>query len=97
MLTNFVMIIISILGIYGFYSDTQLLLTIAGILIIIENLYGRFSGQLKTLSIPIIAAVVGVIVIGNIWRGIAIGLCFETIIFSLLGWIYIAFIAKHFD
>ena len=95
MINCFIIMIFSILGIFGFYSDVKLLLTIAGIILIIDNLYSFISGQLKSLGLPIFASIIGLIIVDDIWQGICIGLCFETIISSLLGFLMIAFFAKN--
>jgi len=89
MLLGIFVTILAFLGIFGFYVDNMFLLTVGAIAVIIETIIGLISGELKSPLTQIIALIVGYIIVKDFWIGAAIGLCFESVILSVLGWIII--------
>lgn len=83
--------IISILGIYGWFSGHLTLVIIGGVAAIIEILIGLLSGELRSILTSVIAVIIGGIYIstlgGPLWFGALLGLCFENAIMQILGYI----------
>lgn len=95
MVINIICTILSGLGIYGFYTNNYILLIIGTIAVIAEFLIGFFTNQSKEL-IPmtaIVGAIIGIIVTHKLWIGICIGICFESVILTLVGW-FLMFVFK---
>lgn len=86
MLINLICTLLSVLGIYGFYSDNYIFLIIGSIAVIFETIIGLITGELKGLFIEIIASIIGIFFTKNILVGIGVGLCYESIIMSICGW-----------
>ncbi len=83
--------IISLLGIYGWFTGHPTLVIIGGVAAIIEILIGLFSGALRSILTSVIAVVAGGFYIsslgGPFWFGALLGLCFENAIMQILGYI----------
>lgn len=94
MIINIIVTILSALGIYGFYADFPSLLFIGAIAVIIEILIGIFTGQCRSIFTFVISCLIGFICTHNILIGGAIGLCFDSVIMSLLGWLMLLVSAK---
>lgn len=80
-------LVFSIVGLIGFYTDNYTLTIIAGIVYILENLRGYFTGQLKSLFPTIFVGFIGFIIgrnNNNIFPTICVALCYEDIIVSIL-------------
>ncbi|MCD4713816.1 MAG: hypothetical protein K8R73_11080 [Clostridiales bacterium] len=84
MIIAIVTVFFSIAGIVGFYSGNYLITYIAAFVIIIDLLRGLATGQLKSIFTSIVASIIGVFLVKNIWLGVAIGLCFENLIMTAL-------------
>ncbi len=82
--------VLSIVGIYGYFIDNNILLIVGVGSIIIELLYGIFTKKLKTITPFVISIAIGITCCKNIWKGIGIGLCFCHIIMFLPGFILMA-------
>ena len=80
--------ICSVVGIYGFYTDHHILLIIGACACILEVIRGFVTGQLKSLSIPLISISAGMIwayfASYSWWVGACIGVCFETAILTAI-------------
>jgi|BioPla2DNA2_1021312.scaffolds.fasta_scaffold78753_1 hypothetical protein len=91
MLLGIICTILGVLGVYGFFSANLILVIIGGIASIIENLLGVISGQQKSLMTPILAIIIGAIYASSagipVWIGVFIGLCFESAIMGILGFV----------
>lgn len=87
MILNIITFIFSILGIIGFYNNNDILLYIGMVMVLFEMIIGILSGQLRTIGTYILASIIGVIFTQNIIKGIAIGLCFESVIMTIGGWL----------
>jgi hypothetical protein len=90
MIVFIVTLITSVLGVYGFFTYNIVLVAIGGICAIIELLIGLFNGQLQSIGLDVIAAVVGALVFYNMygapyWIGAFTGLCIANIIMGILG------------
>ena len=101
MLFGIVIAALSILGIIGFFSGNFLFVLIAGIISIIENLIGVFSGMQKSRATAIIASIIGgVYATWNgipIWFGILIGLTFESAIMEVYGLVFTIIMLKKIN
>lgn len=85
MLLGIICFIFAVAGIIGFYNDLYILTYIGFVLVIFECLLGKFEGTLKSMQTTIIAGVIGWIVVGEFWLGVAIGVCFENVIMFIGG------------
>lgn len=82
-------IAIPTLGIIGIVSDNRIMLIIALVLIIIDDIIGFTSGELRSVLTQVEAAAVGLIValIGkyNVFNTVVFALCMESLIVLVLG------------
>lgn len=87
-----------IIGIVGFYFDSFILMLIANTLLVLENLRGFFTGQVKSLSGVFTCIFIGILIslVFNIsWiKGITIVFCFGTAILYI-GSIILSMIFKE--
>ena len=94
MILGVICTILGCLGVYGVFADNMTLVIIGGIAGLVENLIGISTGQQKSLTTAIIAAIIGIIFASSqgesIWIGIMTGLCFESVIMGVFGWVTIA-------
>ena len=86
------------IGIIGFYLDNFILMIIANVLLILENLRGFLTGQLKSMFSNFICVFIGILIsfIFHIsWiKGITILLCFGSAILYI-GGIILTFIIRE--
>ena len=100
MILGVISTILGVLGVFGFFSGNLILVLIGGISGLVENIIGISSGQQKSLMTSIIAVILGIIYSSSIgltfWVGALIGLCFESAIMGILGWVSFAFMYRKF-
>jgi len=100
MVLGIICTVLGILGVFGFFSGNLTFIFIGGISGLVENIIGISSGQQKSLMTAIIAVIIGIIYSSSIglpfWIGVLIGLCFESAIIGVLGWISLAFMYRRF-
>lgn len=85
MVLGIISFIFACAGIYGFYNDIYILTYIGFGLSIFECILGKIEGTLKSMQTTIIASIIGWIVVGEFWLGVAIGVCFENVIMFIGG------------
>ena len=85
MIIGIICFIMSIAGIIGFYNEIYVLTYIALIFNILEVIVGVFTNQLKRILTFLLGGIIGWIITGKFWLGLAIGLCFENIILFASG------------
>lgn len=97
MILGIICFLLSILGIYGFFSEFYILTYIAFIFCLFENVSGRLNGSSKTIMPFLIACFIGVLFTKNLWLGMSIGACFENAVMFIGGlflMLYFYFISK---
>lgn len=87
MILNIITFIFSILGIIGFYSNNNIFLYIGMAMVLFEMIIGILSGQLRTIGTYILASIIGIIFTKEFIVGIAIGLCYESVIMTFISWL----------
>ena len=91
MLLGIICTILGILGVYGVFSGSLILVLIGGTAGIIENTIGIVSKQQNNLVTAILASVIGMVYAISIgipfWIGIFIGLCFESALIGIIGFV----------
>jgi hypothetical protein len=89
---------LGVVGSIGFFSGNFTLVAIGGIAAFIEILIGIYTGELRSITTAVIAAIVGVLYASTasipIALGVVIGLCFESaisgiLLFAVLGWVMV--------
>ena len=84
--------IASITGIIGFFIDKPLLIILGAIVYIIETIIELVLKRLNSITTDIIAIMISVIICSftkyNFVLGICLGLCIESVLITLLGWMY---------
>lgn len=93
--------VLSIVGIYGFFTGSPNLITLGGCACLIQILIGWLTGLLKEYVITFITVALSYIVClltnYNPIHGICVGLCIETIILSVESMFLTIFSQKHLE
>lgn len=92
MILSIIVAIFSILGIYGFYSSNVIFLYIGMGAVLIEHIVDLYSGEKKKFFSTCLALcfAFGMIIAGINWiQSIAVCLCFEYLIFSILSLLFL--------
>jgi len=89
MLLGIICTILGVLGVYGTFSGSLILVLIGGTAGIIENIVGVVSKQQNNLITATLASVIGIIYAISsgipFWIGVFIGMCFESTIMGFIG------------
>lgn len=92
MIISLICLIFSLLGIYGYFNDLYILTYIGFIFVLFQEVFGKLSGQSKTMEFFLIACFIGCVITKKFLIGISIGACFENTIFTILGLIFMLYL-----
>lgn len=95
MIFGIICFIVSIFGIIGYYNESFTITYIAFVLCLLENIFGKITGESKTMQFFIISCIIGWIATENFKLGIAIGACFENVIAFIGGIIMILLFSSN--
>lgn len=95
MIFGIICFIVSIFGIIGYYNESFTITYIAFVLCLLENIFGKITGESKTMQFFIISCIIGWIATENFKLGITIGACFENVIAFIGGIIMILLFSSN--
>lgn len=95
MIFGIICFLVSIFGIIGYYNESFTITYIAFVLCLLENIFGRITGESKTMQFFIISCIIGWIATEDFKLGIAIGACFENVIAFIGGIIMILLFSNN--
>lgn len=83
----FILPIIALVGIYGFYLKIYILTYIAGVIMALGIPVKGFT--------RIIAAIIGWLIVEDFWLGVSIGMCVEEIVATMGGFIMLKLLQNN--
>lgn len=98
MILGLICTVLGITGVYGFISGGMALVLIGGIAGLVENLVGIMTGEQNNLVTATIGVIAGIIYSSSVrlpfWYGASVGLCFESAIMGIVGFLMLAAVRR---